>query len=131
MKNKIIIYMSVGLVILLFFNVYLLYTNRTFLKNVYASKTYRQVNIAIPKYSYFIDDCCDAVATFSSLRSVTSIEKDIHNYLSTLERKDCYNKEIYYDSKQNLVIFEYDVKQNFQFSLITINYNYDYDINCK
>lgn len=128
--KKMFIFLSV-LITLIFLTIYLLYINKTFFKDIYNSKAYAKINIVIPKYSYFIDDCCDSVATFKNVSAIDDINKYINKYLETLEIVKCHDKNVYYDSKQDLVIFEYYVKKGFIFNDITINYNYGLNTNCS
>ncbi len=115
MKKRIIItIIIVGLLSILL----LLSTNKTFFKNTYIGVNKQE--IFIPKYSFFKDECCMTAATFYSLKSKKSLQKEIDNYLKDF--KYFSNKNTYGYKKNKLFIQSYEIEDKGLYRKIIIVY---------
>ena len=79
--------------------------------------------LEIPKFSTLKEECCTYEATFKTLRSGSSIEKEFKKMLDNYIEVDCNGKKVYFDSKHNITIFEYEIKGGLIFSTFTLKYN--------
>lgn len=114
-------------VVTLIFFVFLV--NKTFFRNQYVSNN---VKIDLPLFTYFISDK-DNVLTFKTLRKSEYVKAYFDEYLSNLNNFDYYvcknGKSFYYNSGNNVVIYDIDVSK--KFALKTIKVMYDVKSNDK
>ena len=67
------------------------------------------ITLEIPKHSNFIDECCMYSASFESIRSVKSLQKELDNIMLQYQKKTCDGKIYYYNSEEDITIHEYGV----------------------
>lgn len=79
--------------------------------------------IEVPSLSSLESECCTYEATFKTLRSKSSIQKELDNMTDSYMEIDCNGKKAYYDIKHNVTIFEYEVTSSGLFTKFTIKYN--------
>ena len=105
-KKKIIIITIINIIIILIVGIIiLLVCNKTFLKNTYIGV--QNQKIFIPKYSYFIDECCRTVASFYSLKYKEELQKEIDEYMKDFEYFE--DEHTYGYKKGDLFIQSYEV----------------------
>lgn len=95
----------------------LLRNNPTYYSEVYHGREY---DIFIPKHSYFDSECCMTAATFYSLRTKSSLQKEIDNYLKDFEFFE--NDSTYGYRKDNIFIQKYEVEEHILYRKIIIVY---------
>ena len=95
-----------------------LLNNKTFFKTTYIGVDNQE--IFIPKYSYFKEECCMTAATFISLKSKYTLDKEIDNYLSGFHFYE--NDETYGYEKGDLFIQSYIVEEKGLYRKIIITY---------
>ena len=120
MKNKnimiILIILSIG--ILVFGVIITLVSNKTFFKNTYIGVQNQE--IFIPKYSFFKRESGMTVASFYSLKTKKSLQKEIDDYMKEFEYfKD---ESTYGYKKGNLFIQSYEVSDDRLYRRIYITY---------
>ncbi len=93
----------------------------------FGSKSYSNEKMSstltIPRLSFFKEECCMFSATFISFRSKDSLQKELDKIVEKYEKKTCNNKTIYYDSINEITIYEYGVKEGLLFNTYYINYD--------
>lgn len=93
----------------------------------FGSKSYSNkklsTTLTVPRLSFFKEECCMFSATFKSFRSKNSLQKELDKIIEKYEKKTCNNKTIYYDSANEITIYEYGVKSGFPFNTYYINYD--------
>lgn len=92
--------------------------NETFYQNIYIGNQNQE--IFIPKYSYFVEECCMTSATFYSLKSERKLQEEIDNYLSEFTYFD--DDYTYGYKKDNLFIQSYEIKNMGLYRKIIIVY---------
>ena len=119
MKKKIIIITicAVILITVTYIGI-LLCNNKTFFKNRYIGVSGEE--IYIPKYSYFKDECCMTAATFISLKSKKSLDKEIKNYMKNFTYFE--DDTTYGYMKDDLFIQSYEVEDHLFYRTIIITY---------
>jgi len=78
----------------------------------------RTINIGIPKLS-FMKKNNDYSYSYKNLRNSTVLEKEIKDYLKTLNYSTCNDTIYYYNKEDNFSIIEYSAKNNFIYSTIS------------
>ena len=79
-------------------------------------------NLEMPKFLKLKEECCSYTATFSSLRSVWALKKDMENILKNYEVLNCEGNTYYYNENENYTITDYNIKQGILFNQILLNY---------
>lgn len=135
-KNKkiniiILIFILIVLSIILFKNISFGYK----IVNLPYNHTYYKsnINLGIPKTSFDIKNN-DRSYSFKNFRNSTVLKTEINSYLKTLKYSTCNNTIYYYNEKDNYSIIEYDVKDNFLYSIISyevVERDYCYDKKIK
>ncbi len=79
----------------------------------YGVTTYLSVDsgklLDVPKFVKIKEECCNYNATFSTPRSVWSLQKDLDKIISSYEILQCDGKEYYYNAKENYTITDYGI----------------------
>lgn len=79
----------------------------------YGITTYLSVDsgklLDVPKFVKIKEECCNYNATFSTPRSVWSLQKDLDKIISSYEVLQCDGKEYYYNAKENYTITDYGI----------------------
>ena len=131
MKKKlvyVIIFIIIIVIIILGINLYArLSTNKTFFKNTYIGVQNQE--IFIPRYSFFENESGMTVASFKSLKSKKTLEKEIENYMKDFEYFNDFEDELtdvdrltYGYKKGDLFIQSYKVVDEILFRRIYIIY---------
>lgn len=76
----------------------------------------------VPKFSKLKEECCMYNATFSSIRSASSLKMDLKKVLSIYKKMNCDGKEYYYNEKEDFTVVEYGVKKKFIFNEFYLTY---------
>ena len=124
----VIIFIIIIVIIILGINLYArLYTNKTFFKNTYIGVQNQE--IFIPRYSFFENESGMTVASFKSLKSKKTLEKEIENYMKDFEYFNNFEEELtnvdrltYGYKKGDLFIQSYKVVDDILFRRIYIIY---------
>ncbi len=120
-KNiKWIIIGSILLVLIIIVSVvsFKLINNKTFFKTTYVGNNNQEM--FIPKYSYFKKDCCMYAATFQSLKSKDTLQKEIDDYMKDFEYFE--DETTYGYRKGDLFIQSYEVQDLGLYRKIVIVY---------
>ena len=130
MKKKLVyvIIFIIIMIIILGINLYArLSTNKTFFKNTYIGVQNQE--IFIPRYSFFENESGMTVASFKSLKSKKTLEKEIENYMKDFEYfndfedgKTDQDRVTFGYRKGNLFIQSYTVVDEIAFRRIFITY---------
>ena len=115
MKKRVVI---VLLAFILIFLLVTLATNKTFFKTTYIGA--QKQEIFIPRFSYFKDECCMTAATFYSLKSKKTLQKEIDNYLKDFEYFE--DDSTYGYQNGDLFIQKYEVLDKLIYRKIIITY---------
>lgn len=79
----------------------------------YGATTYLSVDsnklLDVPKFVKIKEECCNYSATFSTPRSVWSLQKDLDKIISSYEVLQCDGKQYYYNAKENYTITDYGI----------------------
>ncbi len=118
MKRKVIMILLGIFLCLICLFLFLIVTNKTFLKTVYIGKQNQE--IFIPRFSYFQKECCFTAATFFSLKSKKQLQKEIDNYLKEFTFFE--NNETYGYQKGDLFIQKYEIEEYVFYRKIIITY---------
>lgn len=119
MKKKIkIISLIVGIVIIGI----ICFKNISFGKTIYKIPN-SNVNLEVPKLSFFKKDCCMFSSTFKSFRSKLSLQKELDKMIDSYEKRTCNNKPIYYNKDNDITITGYGVNSEFIMNSFYINYD--------
>ena len=105
MKNKVMIFISILVVIFLIFIGIKFIPLGTKDAMMGANIT----KIEVPSLSSLESECCEYEATFKTLRGKNSIQKELDNMVSNYMEVDCNGKKVYYDMTHNITIFDYEV----------------------
>lgn len=76
----------------------------------------------IPKFSKLSEECCMYSATFTSMRSYSSLKIELERIMKNYEKLNCDGKEYYYNKDENYTITEYGVKRGLIFNSFYITY---------
>lgn len=76
----------------------------------------------VPKFVRIKEECCAYNATFSTIRSVWSLEKDLEKIMNGYELLQCDNKTYYYNRNENYTVTDYGVKNGILFNEVYITY---------
>ncbi len=102
--KKYLITILVFISILIIFNLY----KNDFFSTKHIDETYgKKIEFKIPLFSYYSGNGGMIVYRFKSILPKKMLEKEKDNYLGSL-KKICTNS--YYDSKQDITIFSYDIE---------------------
>ena len=85
------------------------------LKNNYE----KEVEIELPSYS-FVKKISDESLMIFNVKKIDKINEEKNNYLNSLT--SCYDESFFYDSKGDVTITKYEVKNNFLYRNIEIFY---------
>ena len=109
MKKRFLIIIIILFIIIVLgfsgFSLYMLNSNKTFFSTTYIGVDGQE--IFIPKYSYFKNECCMTVATFTSFKSKKELKKEIDNYMKDFEYFE--DESTYGYRKDGLFIQNYEV----------------------
>lgn len=94
--------------------------NKTFLRTTY--KGLGDVEIFIPRFSFFVKEGGETVATFYSLRNKNILQKEIDNYLSNFEYMESHNGIGSGYENEDLHIENYGVVDNVLYRRIYVTY---------
>lgn len=115
-KKRWILFFGVLLVVLA--SVFPLFCNKTFFHT-----TYRGIGgeeFFVPRFSYFHEECCMTMATFFSLRSKESLEKEINDYLEGFTK--FRDESTYGYRKDDLFLQSYEVIDHVLYRSIHLTY---------
>lgn len=87
----------------------------------YASEASSKI-VDVPKFSFLKEECCNFSATFSSIRSVSSLKEELEKILSSYQKLDCDNKNYYYNPVEDYTITDYSIKKGFLLNEFVITY---------
>ena len=111
-KSKIKMLLEAGVFILVFLLIVamnILEDNKTFMTNIYRSDYCDNVQISVPKFSYYRSTA--GMDTYyvklKTLKQTDEIDVFIDRYLSTFEPIECNGKTYYYNAKSDFTIFQY------------------------
>ena len=111
-KSKIKMLLEAGVFILVFLLIVamnILEDNKTFMTNIYRSDYCDNVQISVPKFSYYRSTA--GLDTYyvklKTLKQTDEIDVFIDRYLSTFEPIECNDKTYYYNAKSDFTIFQY------------------------
>ncbi len=76
----------------------------------------------VPKFVKLKEECCSYNATFSTLRSTWSLQKDLEEMIKNYDVLDCDGKTYYYNPTENYTITEYGIHKGILFNEVYINY---------
>ena len=80
------------------------------------------IEMEVPKLSTLADECCTYEATFKSIRSKASLEKEFKKIVKNYVKLDYADGTYYCNTKDNYTILNYDVKSGFIFNTFHIKY---------
>ena len=88
--------------------------NRTFLKTVYRSELYDNVQIAIPRFCFYRSSNGIALHTvkLKTLRQPDEVDVFIRPYLARFEKISAGNTVYYYNEKEDFTILRYDINND-------------------
>ena len=128
-QKKIIIIISIILFLLIYIifkNLFLGYTTKK-INYSYQTNNNLEFNIGVPKLSFMMKNR-DYSYSYKNLRNHTVIEKELKDYLKTLDYLTCNDTIYYYNDKDNYSIIDYNVKNNYLYT--TISYSIIEDDYC-
>lgn len=114
-SRKILIFVSVFCLILAIFLVIPYGTTN------YKSEASGKV-LEIPKFSKLSEECCMYGTTFTSIRSYSSLKKELEKIISKYEKLNCDGKEYFYNKEEDFTITEYEIKRGLIFNKFFITY---------
>ncbi len=88
---------------------------------LYHSEASNKV-IDVPKFTQLKEECCNFSATFTSVRSASSLKKELERLLVSYQKLDCDHKDYYYNPKGDYTITEYTIKEGIFFNELKITY---------
>ena len=115
MKKKIFIIISITIAACIFV---ILFSNKTFFKTTYIGTSDQE--IFIPRYSFFKREAGMTVASFYSLKSEKTLQKEIDNYMKDFEYFE--DESTYGYKKGDLFIQSYEVANEGLYRKIYITY---------
>ena len=91
----------------------------TVFQSVDTGKNFTVPNLVVPA-----GECCAYAATFKSIRSVWSLEREVEKILEDdYEEMVCSRGDrVYYDVEQNVTVTGYTVRLGFPFNEVIISY---------
>lgn len=114
---------TILLVLVLTLLFFLLLINKTFFRTEYQNHKFK---IKIPAFAYFVKDDGSEV-TLITLRKSKNVRRYFDEYLSNLDNYDYYScsdgKTLYYNEKNNNVIYSITVDKKFALKTIKIKYD--------
>ena len=97
-----------------------------FISFPYGIKIYRSGasgnRLEVPKLSKLKEECCNFSATFTSIRSVKSLQKELDKLISSYEVLNCDQVIYYYNPVGDYTITDYSVTNGKFFNEFTITY---------
>lgn len=78
--------------------------------------------IETPFFSFFNDECCMFMSSFTSLKSYATLKFDLDNMVCRYEKVTCDDKVYYYDKDNDVSIFDYGVEFGLPFNKFYIGY---------
>lgn len=114
-RNKILFLIIIILILIInSTSLIILSLNRTFFKTTYTSMYIDNVNIPIPRYSYYRSTNGIDIHTtkLKTLKQPDEVNIHIDRYLNTLEDFSCNNNTYYYNKKNNFTIIQYRINND-------------------
>lgn len=107
--KRIIIAIIILISICIFIIAVSLLCNKTFFQTTYSSKFLNDVNIPIPRFSYYrrTSGFEEFTTKLKTLKQPDEINVFINQYLNTLERIECQNEVYYYNNYNDFTIIQY------------------------
>lgn len=106
-----------GILIILYFGATTLpYGTKEYISGASGKK------LIVPKLTKLKEECCNYKATFTSIRSIKSLEKEMEQLINSYQKLNCDNKSYVYNEKEDYTITEYSLKKGTIFNEITITY---------
>lgn len=102
------------IIYLLFRNIFLGYE----IKTVNYEHSKRNINIGVPKLSFFIKNR-DRSYSFKNFRSSNIIENEIKKYLKAQKYLHCNDTIYYYNEKDDFSIINYSIKNHFFYTTVS------------
>ncbi len=89
-------------------------TNKTFTSTVYHSEFYDNINISIPRFSYYrsVNGVELHTVKLKTLKQIDEVDIFIESYLSGFEHIECEDKIYYYNSKADFTITQYMINND-------------------
>lgn len=115
MKNKVLVIVSIIIAIGVFI---ILLNNKTFFKTTYIG--IHDQEIFIPRFSFFKREAGMTVASFYSLKSEKTLQREIDNYMKDFEYFE--DESTYGYKKGDIFIQNYDVANEGLYRKIYITY---------
>ncbi len=115
MKNKFaFLAVTVFIILSLFLITAILSLNKTFFKTTYNADFVSDVNIPIPKYSYYrgTGGMDEYTTKLKTLKQPDEVNILIDKYLWSLEKIEINNKVYYYDRKNDFTIIQYRINND-------------------
>lgn len=94
-----------------------------------SKKTIHQIET--PFFSFLDDECCMFMANFTSLKSYATLKFELNNMVRRYQKVTCDDKVYYYDNKNDVSIFDYDVEFGLPFHKFYIGYFPGYPDSCN
>lgn len=134
-ERKKIIVLSFGLIIIisLFLIILVLICNKTFFKSTYKLDYMNNINIPIPRYSYYrkTSGMDEYTTRLKTLKEPDEVNIFIDRYLNTLEKIKCNDETYYYDNNKNFTIMQYRINNDGIGFVNTIYISYSKGNICK
>lgn len=109
------------ILLMLFIVAYLVATMLPYGTKEYASGASGKI-IDVPKLTKLKEECCNFKATFTSIRSAKSLEKEMENLIASYQKLNCDNKSYIYNPKGDYTITEYSITKGVIFNELNITY---------
>lgn len=109
------------ILLMLFIVAYLVATMLPYGTKEYVSGASGKI-IDVPKLTKLKEECCNFKATFTSIRSAKSLEKEMENLIASYQKLNCDNKSYIYNPKGDYTITEYSITKGVIFNELNITY---------
>ncbi len=116
-KSKKFLYLFLIFIIIIIF----VFSNISYGLSTYNSEASGKT-IEVPKFVKLKEECCSYKATFSTIRSIKSLKKDLDNMINSYETLDCDGITYYYNYLENYTITDYGIIDGLLFNQIYITY---------
>jgi len=133
-KKKIVILLGVLIILIgLFLIVSILYFNKTFFRSSYELDFMNNINVPIPRYSYYrgTGGIEEYTTKLKTLKQPDEVNILIDGYLNTLNKIECNDKIYYYDQLKDFTIIQYRINNDGISFVNTIYISYSEGNICK
>ena len=124
-RKKGIIFLSMIVIVCIFFWLFkTLYLGYHKVSMIYEQENGSQtIELGIPRLSFMAKEN-DKSYSYKNLRGQKVLEKEIKDYLNTLEKRNCNNTKYYYDKENDFTIIDYSVENHFFYHTISYDVRY-------